>query len=217
MFHALFEQHHLLLKAASPEVVAAASRIFKHILLNGPVSVPAGFFLKGVVCVFGQADVAEAGPLVVEKIQEAAQTLNLVQGIHQGMEKMKAEVGGQKSETGGQQAESDAPPSESEAARVFALMKSLEDGKLVRKAPLLRVFRLLVLDGLSQNAVARECGCSISLVSLRAKEIERRMNSSVTVLRTLASRVGELVSVEDSRARKIYHRGLTDDAGEEDG
>ncbi len=107
------------------------------------------------------------------------------------------------------------PPNENEAARVFALMKSLDAGERVRKAPLHRVFRLLALDGISQNAVARKCHCSASLVSMRAKEIERRMGLPVTVLRTLASRVGELAAVEDSRARQIYRRGLTDDTWEE--
>ena len=60
-----------------------------------------------------------------------------------------------------------APVSDSEAVRVFALMKALDDGQRNRKAPLGRVFRLLVLEGLSQAATAKQCGCSPGLVSAR--------------------------------------------------
>ena len=107
--------------------------------------------------------------------------------------------------------------SENEAVRVFALMKSLDDGDRKRKAPLGRVFHLLVLEGLSQGAVAVKCGCSPGLVSLRATAIRRIMKRPVAELRALASRLGEMESsVEDSRARKIHRRGLTDDTGMED-
>lgn len=106
---------------------------------------------------------------------------------------------------------------ESEAARVFALMRALEDGDRKRKAPLGRVFQLLVLEGLSQEAVARECECAPSLVTLRVGEIEARMKRPVTELRALASRLSELNNVpDDSRARSIYRKGLTDDAEDDE-
>lgn len=102
--------------------------------------------------------------------------------------------------------------SESEATRVFALMKSLESGERTRKAPLNRVFRMLVLEGHSQETVAVKCQCSPALVSLRVTEIERRMGRPVAELRALASQLGAMdASVEDSRARTIYRRGLADD------
>jgi len=107
--------------------------------------------------------------------------------------------------------------SESEATRVFALMKSLDAGERTRKAPLDRVFRLLVLEGHSQETVAVKCQCSPGLVSLRVAEIERRMGRPVMELRALASQLGAMnASVEDSRARTIYRRGLTDDTESED-
>ena len=106
---------------------------------------------------------------------------------------------------------------ENDAARVFALMRALDGGGRIRKAPLGRVFQLLVLEGLSQEAVARECGCAPSLVSLRVGEIEARMKRPVAELRALATRLNELNNVpEDARARSIYRRGLTDEAREDD-
>jgi hypothetical protein len=93
-------------------------------------------------------------------------------------------------------------------------MKSLDAGERTRKAPLERVFRLLVLEGHSQEVVAGKCQCSPGLVSLRVTEIERRMGRPVGELRTLASQLGDMDSItDDSRARKIYRRELTDDTG----
>ena len=112
---------------------------------------------------------------------------------------------------------SEEPVTESEAMRVFALMRALDDGERKRKAPLSRVFQLLVLDGLSQEAVARECECVPSLVTLRVGEIEARMKRPVAELRALASRLSELNNVpSDTRARSIYRKGLTDDAEEDE-
>ncbi len=150
-----------------------------------------------------------------------AETLKLVTEIHQGVQKLEQ---GQekimaatmaKAENANQSAEIE-PVSDSEAMRVFALMKALDDGQRNRKAPLGRVFRLLVLEGLSQAATAKQCGCSPGLVSSRVAEIQRRMKRPVTELRALASRLGELdVAADDSRARKIYRRGMTDDSQDE--
>ena len=113
--------------------------------------------------------------------------------------------------------EQEAAATENEAARVFALMRALDDGERKRKAPLGRVFQLLVLEGLSQEAVARQCECAPSLVTLRVGEMEARLKRPVTELRALASRLGEMGKVPtDSRAKTIYRRGLTDDTGEEE-
>ena len=109
------------------------------------------------------------------------------------------------------------PVSDNEAAQVFALMKSLDAGDRTRKAPLERVFRLLVLEGHSQDAVAVKCQCSAGLISLRVTEIERRMQRPLEQLRALATQLGSMdMPVDDSRARAIYRRGLTDDTGTED-
>jgi hypothetical protein len=136
--------------------------------------------------------------------------------VHADLAAMRVEVGDlrkQNQEIAGRISEP-GPASDSEAVRVFALMKSLDAGKGTRKAPLERVFRLLVLDGLSQEAAARRCQCSPGLISLRVADIERRMGRPVEQLRTLASRLGEMdASRGDERARAVYRRGLTDDTG----
>jgi hypothetical protein len=101
---------------------------------------------------------------------------------------------------------------EAEAVRVFALMKSLDSGLKVRKAPLGRVFHLLVLEGRLKAEVARQCNCTASLITLRVAEIEKRMKRSVSELQSFATRLGEMNSdVSDSPVRSIYKRGLTDD------
>jgi hypothetical protein len=147
------------------------------------------------------------GPMYGNIVQDINQMfLDLESTVKDGFQDLKREVRREKLKT-----PDIPPPGDNEAARVFALMKSLDAGDQTRKAPLHRVFRLLVLDGLSQNAVARRCQCSAALISLRVKEIERRMNLSLPVLRTLATRIGELGPVEDSRAGNIYRRGLKDD------
>lgn len=104
------------------------------------------------------------------------------------------------------------PVSDEAAVAVFALMKKLDDGARTRKAPLGRVFRLLVLEGLSQGEVARKCRCTPSLISLRVSAIERRMQRRLSELRLLATRLGEMhATVQDSRARRIYRGGMEDE------
>jgi len=171
------------------------------------------------VCLDGQQRCPWTGKEIGDGSRELGRKLaDLESALKNGFRDLKSEMRRTPHPACGQHfpgAEKVDPPSENEAVRVFALMKSLDAGERVRKAPLHRVFRLLVLEDLSQNAVARKCRCSTALVSMRTKEIERRMGLSVTVLRTLASRVGALASVEDSRARNVYKRGLTDDTGDE--
>ena len=107
------------------------------------------------------------------------------------------------------------PVSDDAAVAVFALMKKLDDASRTRKAPLGRVFRLLVLEGHSQAVVAVKCRCTPSLISLRVAEIERRMQRPLSQLRLLATRLVEInTTVQDSRARKIYQRGLVDDTSD---
>ena len=110
----------------------------------------------------------------------------------------------------------------SEAARVFALMKSLDDGPKVRKAPRMFVFRRLVLEQRSQESVARECDCSEALISLRVREIETRMKRSLDVLQALmVSQVEMKASDEDEersgRADRISSADEEDEEGEREG
>jgi len=104
-----------------------------------------------------------------------------------------------------------------EATRLFALFKSLKSEPRDRKAPLIKVFECLVLDKRSQAETAKICNCSEGLISSRVKRIEKRMNLSVEQLRAFGSQLNDLNSqVRDSRARKIYQKGLVDDTQDDD-
>jgi hypothetical protein len=112
---------------------------------------------------------------------------------------------------------------EKEAQRVFLLMQRLEGGAKQRKAPLAGVFRLLVLQGLSQRAAAARCGCVESLISARVAAIERAFGMSIERLRSFASEVLSLeAAAKGERAHKKRY-GQPDDldeanlVGEEEG
>lgn len=93
----------------------------------------------------------------------------------------------------GVQAKPDIRVSEQEARRVFLLLQRLESRPKQRKASLGTVFRLLVLEGLSQRATATRCDCVESLISARVAAIERAFGMSIGQLRNFAS---ELLSLE---------------------
>lgn len=96
------------------------------------------------------------------------------------------------------------------AQRVFALWKSLGSDK--RKAPLHRVFSLLVLDGHTQEAVAKACDCSEGLVSTRVGEIKAKFQLTIQQLKAMSSHLAEMEPPDrDPRARRRYERGLTGD------
>lgn len=103
--------------------------------------------------------------------------------------------------------------SEGEATRVFALMKMLDSG--AKKAPLDIVFRLLVLEGRTQEYAARACRCSEGLVSMRVAEIEKRMKKSIAELQGLASHLGEMASTAKN-PRSGYREAVADEPGDEE-
>jgi hypothetical protein len=110
------------------------------------------------------------------------------------------------------------PLKESEAARLFALMRSLDDGDLAQKASLARTFRLLVLEGQSQEQAARACGCAPSLVSRRVRMIESRMGMPIAQLRFYASRFVELETHTPSSQPSPYdHESSDAEEGGDDG
>jgi hypothetical protein len=100
-----------------------------------------------------------------------------------------------------------------EASRVFALMKMLGSG--AKKAPLDAVFRLLVLEGRSQDYAAKEFQCSKALLSLRVEEIEKRMKKTLCELRALASHLGEMAATVQNR-RSGYRQVIADDPESEE-
>jgi hypothetical protein len=106
-----------------------------------------------------------------------------------------------------------------EAERVFALAKCLEDGPKVTKAPLLRVFNLLVREGLSQREAARQCNCSTALMSKRVQAIEAIMKRPIEELRLLGRELGEMSARSSSRrgGKAQRNRDDRDFEEEEDG
>jgi hypothetical protein len=78
-----------------------------------------------------------------------------------------------------------------EAERVMKLVRLLNDGPNPRKLRLQEVFQQVVLEGRTQAHVASLYSCSRALVALRVKEIERRMQHPVEVLRAYALQLGQ--------------------------
>jgi hypothetical protein len=109
------------------------------------------------------------------------------------------------------------PVDENVARQLFALVKQLESERAWRKAPILQVFRLYCMEGLSRDQVAKECGCVPSLVSLRLQQLEKKVGRKPTELRQFSSHFERIEdSLSDSRARRIHRRGLVDEYGDHD-
>ncbi len=104
-----------------------------------------------------------------------------------------------------------------EAAKVFVLMKRLEGARKQRKAPLLTVFRLLVLEGPSQRDAAARCGCVESLISARVKAIEGQFGMSIERLQALRSALMEVERTVKGDRRRRKSEGRADAFEVEDG
>lgn len=103
------------------------------------------------------------------------------------------------------------------ARQLFALIRELDIKGRWRKAPILQVFRLYCMEILSRDEVARHLGCARSLISLRLKQIEKKLGRKPTELRQLSSHFERIEdSLSDSRARKIRRSGLVDERGDQD-
>jgi len=103
------------------------------------------------------------------------------------------------------------------ARQAFALVEKLDMEQGIRKAPVLTVFRLYCIKGMSAEQAARECRCSKATIINRLDMILRKTGVHPDKLRAYSAhfeRVEEKVS--DSRAREIYRKGLTDDTEDED-
>lgn len=104
------------------------------------------------------------------------------------------------------------PASDDEARRLFALLKELDEQTNVRKAPVIQVFRLYCLEGLSRAAVAKRCGCVESLVTLRLKAIHKKLGRKPAELRQLSPQFERMEdSLSDSRAKHIHRKSAIDD------
>ena len=103
------------------------------------------------------------------------------------------------------------------AERIFELMRRLEPDPKKKKAQLLTVFRITVLDGRTQRETATICDCKESLVSRRVADLEERFEMSIEELRYYASRVLDLESAakgERRRKKKQGARPAPDEAGD---
>ncbi len=108
------------------------------------------------------------------------------------------------------------PVQEDAAQRAFALVKTLDAGCHLRKAPLLKVFRLYCIEALSANEVARRCHCARALVFDRLKLLRQKTGLSPTNFRRYSAqfeKVSEAMS--DPRARRIYRKGAIYGDGED--
>lgn len=112
------------------------------------------------------------------------------------------------------------PVVESEAQRVFGFLRKLraEPGK--QKAPLHRVFELMVLEGRSAVETARRCQprCVPSLITARIKTLEERFGMSLERLRNLAADIRDMEStVKGDRRRKRRDGAMAEAAGSDAG
>ena len=97
------------------------------------------------------------------------------------------------------------------AERIFELMRRLEPDPKKKKAQLLTVFRITVLDGRTQREAATICECKESLVSRRVADLEERFEMSIEELRYYASRVLDLESAAKGERRKKKKHGAGPD------
>jgi hypothetical protein len=127
-------------------------------------------------------------------------------GVLGALRRIEKKVDALKAGIAGVQAGPDIQVNEPEAGKVFLLLQRLESRPMQRKAPLGTVFRLLVLEGLSQRAAAARCGCVESLISARVVAIERTFGLSIERLRNFAS---ELVNLEAAaKGARTRKKGL---------
>jgi hypothetical protein len=106
---------------------------------------------------------------------------------------------------------------EGEARKLFLLLKGLETGPKERKAPLGAVFRLLVLEGLSQRVVAGRCRCAESLISARVATIESGFGMPIERLRNFASDLREMETAVKGERRRKKSAGAPEDFEARDG
>jgi hypothetical protein len=101
---------------------------------------------------------------------------------------------------------------------LFALVKALESETRYRKAPLIRVFYLHCVEGLTQGAVAKECRCSLALIKIRLQALEQKLGRKPAALRAYSPAFDRLkASLSDWRARHIdYQRAIDGSDSEEE-
>jgi transposase-like protein len=106
---------------------------------------------------------------------------------------------------------------DSVARGVFAVVHSLESEGRWRKAPMLQVFRLYCIEGLTATKTARRCGCSKSLVTLRLRLLQEKLGRDPAELRQMSSQFEEIEdSLGDPRAKRINRRRAMEGHGQDE-
>jgi hypothetical protein len=94
------------------------------------------------------------------------------------------------------------------ARQLFAVVKALDSERVVRKAPVMTVFRLYFVEGRSRAEVAKRCGCVPGLVTSRITQIEAKLGRTRDQLRVMSAQFEEIEdSLSDPRAKKTYRKG----------
>jgi hypothetical protein len=108
-------------------------------------------------------------------------------------------------------------PNLSLAAKVFELLTALDPDSRLRKAAPIKVFLLHFRQNLSRSEIARICRCDKSLVAVRLKTLQEKLPWQPKQLRELSAQVEALQeAVSDSRAKRIYRKGVAY-GGEDEG
>lgn len=162
----------LRLLHAAPEVLAAVDGLLSSV----PGSFRTGSFQTGT----GSAKPVVAEDWAAEVLQELRQQRALLTGLHEQV----AALAGRPAPA--------ASWNEAEATRVFGMLQKLRSRRAGLKAPLYDVFLVTVLEGLSQRAAAKKCGCSLGLLSTRVGEMEKEFGLGLKQLQALATPILEM-------------------------
>jgi hypothetical protein len=107
------------------------------------------------------------------------------------------------------------PVAETVAAQIFALIEKLDEDERLKNPSVLQVFRLYCGHGITAQAVADKCGCAKATVLNRLKKIRMVTGKDPEEMRAYSpffNKVEEAIT--DSRAEKIYRKGLVQDIEE---
>ena len=109
------------------------------------------------------------------------------------------------------------PMSENEAQRIFVILQRLRSKRARMLAPPYDVFVATVIEGLSQRAAAKRCGCSPALLNNRVGELEKEFGLSLKELQNYAKPLLDLeTSVKGQRYARKRHGAPPDQPGEDD-
>jgi hypothetical protein len=109
------------------------------------------------------------------------------------------------------------PISQGEAQRIFSVLQRLRSKRAGMMAPLADVFVATVLEGRSQRAAAKSCGCSPALLSKRVGELETEFGLPLKQLQNYAQPLLEMeTSVRGQRYARKGRGAPEDEAGQYD-